>query len=120
MNKLYNDNDLIVKELLDFFAKIDFNLTKPQSKVLPNLLSSIILSENITTADISKTYVDDSFLTNDSSIQKKIWRFLNNPKFDDISSRLLVVFTRFDVAVLISFFDALIISLTSKKILFKF
>lgn len=85
MNKLYNDNDLIVKELLDFFAKIDFNLTKPQSKVLPNILSSIILSENITTADISKTYVDDSFLTNDSSIQKKIWRFLNNPKFDGIS-----------------------------------
>ena len=85
MIKLYNDKNVIVKDLLNFFDNIDFDLTKPQLKLLPNLLSSIILSENITTADISKVYIDDSFLTNNESIQKKIWRFLNNSKFDGIS-----------------------------------
>ena len=84
MIKLYNDKNIIVKDLLKFIDNIDFNLTKPQLKLLPNLLSSIILSENITTADISKVYIDDSFLTNNDSIQKKIWRFLNNSKFNGI------------------------------------
>lgn len=82
MNKLYNKNNTIVKDLLDFFTKIDFYFSKPQLKVLPNITSSIALAENITTADISKVYIDNSLLTNDSSIQKKIWRFLNNPKFN--------------------------------------
>lgn len=85
MNKLYNDKNIIVKELWNFFGKIDFIFTKPQLKILPILLSSIILSENITTADISKVFIDNSFLSNDSSIQKKIWRFFNNPRFDGIS-----------------------------------
>ena len=82
MIKLYNDKNIIVKDLLKFFENIDFDFTKPQLKIIPNLLSSIILSENITTADISKVYIDDSFLTNNDSIQKKIWRFLNNYKFN--------------------------------------
>ena len=84
MIKLYNDKSVIVKDLLKFIDNIDFNLTKPQLKLLSNLLSSIILSENITTADISKVYIDDSFLTNNESIQKKIWGFLNNSKFNGI------------------------------------
>lgn len=48
MIKLYNNKNIIVKDLLNFFE------TKSQLKIIPNLLSSIILSENIITADISK------------------------------------------------------------------
>ena len=43
-----------------------------------------INAENITNLDLAKNYIDDSLLTNHSSIEKKIWRFLNNHKFDGI------------------------------------
>ena len=43
-----------------------------------------INAENITNLDLAKNYIDDSLLTNHSSIEKKIWRFLNNNKFDGI------------------------------------
>lgn len=85
MNKLYNEKNIIANGLLNFFKNLEFYFTKPQVKTLPYLISSIILSENITTADISKVYIDDSLLTNDSSIQKKLWRFFNNSKFDGIA-----------------------------------
>ncbi len=76
MNKLYNKEFDIVKELLEFFNKINFSFTKPQLKVLPHILSSIINSENITTLDISKSYIDDSLLSNQSSIEKNYGDFL--------------------------------------------
>lgn len=85
MNKLYNTEEDIVKEIIYHINKIDMKFSKPQLKVLPHILVSIIKSENITACDISKNYIDDSLLTNDSSIQKKIWRFLNNPKFDGMN-----------------------------------
>ena len=84
MNKLYNTELDVVNGLKDFFTNIDFNLSKPQIKILPHILTSIIKAENITTADISKTFIDDSFLTNNESIQKKLWRFFNNPKFNGL------------------------------------
>lgn len=49
MNKLYNKELDIVKWLNDFFNKIDFNFTKPQLKIIPHILTSIINAENITT-----------------------------------------------------------------------
>ena len=85
MNKLYNTENDIVKGLIDFFNKIDFNFSKPQLKIVPHIISSIINSENITTLDISKSFIDDSLLSNQSSIEKKLWRFFNNPKFNGIS-----------------------------------
>ena len=84
MNKLYNTNFDIANNLKDFFNKIDFNLTKPQTKIIPHIISAIINSENVTTLDISKVFIDDSLLTNNDSIQKKLWRFFNNPKFNGI------------------------------------
>ena len=84
MNKLYNTELDIVNGLSNFFTNIDFNFSKPQFKILPHILSSIIKAENITTADISKTFIDDSFLTNNESIQKKLWRFFNNPRFNGL------------------------------------
>ena len=85
MNKLYNTENDIVKGLIDFFNKIDFNFSKPQLKIIPHIISSIINSENITTLDISKSFIDDSLLSNQSSIEKKLWRFFNNSKFNGIS-----------------------------------
>ena len=43
MIKLYNDKNVIVKDLLKFIDNIDFNLTKPQLKLLPNLLLLMII-----------------------------------------------------------------------------
>ena len=85
MNKLYNKELDIVKGLNDFFDKIDFNFTKPQLKIIPHILTSIINAENITTFDIAKNYIDSSLLTNQASIEKKLWRFFNNSKFNGLS-----------------------------------
>lgn len=84
MNKLYNTELDIVNGLKDFFTNIDFNFSKSQIKILPHILTSIIKAENVTTADISKTFIDNSFLTNNESIQKKLWRFFNNPRFNGL------------------------------------
>ena len=84
MSKLYNNECDIVKGLSDFFLNIDFSFSKPQLKIIPHILSSIINSENITTLDLSKSFIDDSFLSNSDSIQKKLWRFFNNPLFNGI------------------------------------
>lgn len=84
MNKLYNTELDVVNGLKDFFTNIDFNFSKPQIKILPHILTSIIKAENVTTADISITFIDNSFLTNNESIQKKLWRFFNNPRFNGL------------------------------------
>ena len=84
MNILYNTNFDISNDLTNFFYNIDFPLSKPQLKILPNILSAIIIAENVTTLDISKVFVDSSFLSNHDSIQKKLWRFFNNPNFNGI------------------------------------
>ena len=52
--------------------------------MVPHIITSIINAENVTTLDISKCYIDDSFLSNQSSIEKKLWRFFNNNKFNGI------------------------------------
>lgn len=85
MIKLYNNEYDIVKGLSTFFDNLDFKLSKPQSKIIPHIISSIINAENITTLDLSKSFIDDSLLSNQSSIEKKLWRFFNNPKFDGIN-----------------------------------
>lgn len=70
MNSLYNTNLDIANNLKQFFNNIDFNFSKPQLKIIPYILTSIINAENITTLDISKVFFDDSLLSNNDSIQK--------------------------------------------------
>lgn len=84
MIKLYNSERVIVKGLNDFFNNINFNLSKPQKKIIPHIITSIINAENVTTLDISKCFIDDSFLSNQASIEKKLWRFFNSNKFNGI------------------------------------
>lgn len=71
MNKLYNTELDIVNGLKYFFTNIDFNFSKPQIKILPHILTTRVV-ENITTTNISKTFIDNSYLTNNESIQKKV------------------------------------------------
>ena len=54
MNKLYNNKQVVVKGLSDFFKNIGFKLSKPQAKIVPHIITSIINAENVTTLDISK------------------------------------------------------------------
>ena len=76
MNKLYNTENDIVKGLIDFFYKIDFNFSKPQLKIIPHIISSIINSENITTLDISKSFIDDSLFLINLLLKKNFGDFL--------------------------------------------
>lgn len=46
-------------------------------KIIPHIITSIIKAENITTLDISKCFFDNSILYNQSSVEKKLWRFFN-------------------------------------------
>ncbi len=85
MNKLYNIEFDLVKGLISFLEKINYNFSKPQLKVLPHIITSIINSENITSSDIAKSYIDDSLLVNQASIEKKLWIFFNNSKFNGYS-----------------------------------
>ena len=39
--------------------------------MVPHIITSIINAENVTTLDISKCYIDNSFLSNQSSIVKE-------------------------------------------------
>ena len=82
MSKLYNNQDFISTNLSSFFSNPSFNLSKPHLKILPFIISSIVSSESVVTSDISKSFNSSIFSSNDSSNQKRIWRFLNNPHFD--------------------------------------
>lgn len=85
MNKLYNNEVDIVKGLNNFFIKASLKISKPQMKIIPHIITSIIKTENITTLDISKCFFDNSILYNQSSVEKKLWRFFNNRKFNGIT-----------------------------------
>lgn len=86
MNKLYNTYEDVSIGLKEFFNKIDYKIYKPQLNTLTNILISIVNTEDITTHDISKAFNKDIY--NDSfnleSVEKKIWRFLNNDGFEGI------------------------------------
>jgi|GEM_PF-5740447 hypothetical protein len=55
MNKLYNTEMLVVKGLSDFFESIDFKFSKPQAKMVPHIIISIINAENVTTLNVILT-----------------------------------------------------------------
>ena len=69
MNKLYNNEMVVVKGLSDFFENIGFKLSKPQAKIVPHIITSIINAENVPTLDIFKCYIDHSFLSHKSSLE---------------------------------------------------
>lgn len=103
MNKLYNKEVDIVKGLNNFFIKFFLKISKPQMKIIPHIITSIIKTENITTLDISKCFFDNSILYNQSSVEKKLWRFFNNanlmalPFLTNLLNILLIILKRLSI-----------------------
>ena len=86
MDKLYNTYEDISMGLKNFLIDVDYNLSKPKINTLTNIIVSMVKAENITTHDISKVFNKDIYSNsfNLESIEKKIWRFLNNDNFNGI------------------------------------
>jgi len=86
MDKLYTTYENVSIGLKDFFNKINYKISKPKLNTLSNILVSMIKTEDITTHDISKVFYNDIYndFINLKSIEKKIWRFLNNKGFNGI------------------------------------
>lgn len=82
MIKLYNTQSELSSALVDFFEKCKLDLSLPHKKVIPYIISNIILSESVVTNDIAKSISSNTFSSNHESNQKRIWRFLNNSNFD--------------------------------------
>lgn len=78
MNKLYNNIDEISTKLINYFDNINLPLSKPNKKLLSHIIFAMIDSQSVVTADISKSFKSASFSNNDSSNQKRLWRFFNN------------------------------------------
>lgn len=85
MNKLYNNNIDIVNSLTDFLQNINYKLSKPLINNIASILPAIITAENITSLDLSKNlkFLNDS--VNLESLEKKVWRLLNNKHLDSFN-----------------------------------
>ena len=78
MNKLYNNFDDVASEMNDFLKDCNTNLSKHHLKTLPHIILGMISSESVVTADIASSMISSYFSNNSESIQKRIWRFMNN------------------------------------------
>lgn len=81
MNKLYNTQENIARDLGKFFEKVG-NLSKPQLKIIPYITLGMIESESVVTADIVKKLKGDFLKVFPSSTTRRLERFFNNPRFD--------------------------------------
>lgn len=82
MNKLYNNFDDVASEMSDFLKDCNTNLSKHHLKTLPHIILGMISSESVVTADIASSMISSYFSNNSESIQKRIWRFMNNDRID--------------------------------------
>ena len=80
MNKLYNTNYDIAMGLHNFFKEINIPLSEYRFELLTNLIISLINSESGVISDITKNFKVFSDIQ-DESLQKKIRRFFDSPKF---------------------------------------
>lgn len=81
MNKLYNTQENIARDLAKFFEKVS-DITKPQLKIIPYIILGMIESESVVTADIVKKLKGNFLKVFPSSNTRRLERFFNNPKFD--------------------------------------
>lgn len=81
MNKLYNTQKNLARDLGNFFEKVT-DITKPQKKVIPYIILGMIEAESIVTTDIVKKMKDDFSLVSPFSTVRRLERFFNNKKFD--------------------------------------
>lgn len=81
MNKLYNTQKNIARDLGKYFEKIT-SIKKPQLKLIPYIILGMIEAESVVTNDIVKKLKGDFSLVNPFSTIRRLERFFNNPKFD--------------------------------------
>lgn len=81
MNKLYNTQENLARELGKFFEKIE-EISKPQIKLLPYIILGMIEAESVVTMDIVKKLKGNFTKVFPSSTERRLERFFNNKKFD--------------------------------------
>ena len=81
MNKLYNTQENLARDLAKFFEKVT-DITKPQLKIIPYIILGMIEAESVVTADIVKKLKGKFSKVFPSSTTRRLERFFNNSKFD--------------------------------------
>lgn len=81
MNKLYNTQKNLARDLAKFFQKTTM-ITKPQLKIIPYIILGMIEAESVVTADIVKKLKGNFLKVFPASTTRRLERFFNNPKFD--------------------------------------
>ena len=81
MNKLYNTQKNLARDLAKFFKKVS-NVTKPQLKIIPYIILGMIEAESVVTADVVKKLKGNFLKVFPASTTRRLERFFNNPKFD--------------------------------------
>lgn len=81
MNKLYNTQKNLARDLAKYFEKVT-NIKKPQLKLIPYIILGMIEAESVVTTDIVKKLKGGFSLVNPSSTVRRLERFFNNPKFN--------------------------------------
>lgn len=81
MNKLYNTQENLARDLAKFFEKVS-DITKPQLKIIPYIILGMIEAESVVTTDIVKKLKGNFLKVFLSSTTRRLERFFNNPKFD--------------------------------------
>ena len=81
MNKLYNTQENLARDLARFFQKVT-KIKKPQLKIIPYIILGMIESESVVTTDIVKKLKGNFSLVNPFSTVRRLERFFNHPKFD--------------------------------------
>ena len=82
MNKLYNNFDEVASDMFNYFKNCIPSISKNHLKFLPNIILGMVDSESVVTSDISSSINSDFFSNNTDTIQKRVWRFLNNVNVD--------------------------------------
>ena len=81
MKKLYNTQLDISTGLSQFFKNVS-KISKPNLKIIPNIIFGIIQAESVVTSDIVKKLKYDFSDVKSSSTIRRFERFFNNSKFD--------------------------------------
>ncbi len=82
MFKLYNSHFNIASDLSIFFKNIFPSISKPQLKILPNIILGMINAESVVTTDIVKKLKGCFSDVSPFSTVRRLERFFNNKKFD--------------------------------------
>ena len=91
MNKIYNTQEDIAREIAEFLLKVNPNIRKTQLNIIPYIVIGMILGESSLSIDIAKNLKDDFSRVQLDSIIKRIKRLYTNPYFDPYEFYDLVI-----------------------------